>query len=401
MTRFLLATTALVAASASAFAADLPARTAAPFVSSQSVFSWTGFYMGGFIGGAKTSSSSRLTYGELPNSGVGFANGSATSTWFNGYATGTPSATTPGLTADGYHVSYYNSGSPSSSENVNNPVVNGNAQYAAAPATVSQRSLVGALGLEAGYQHQIGSVVLGVVADMSLLSRATSANSSSTGQFYRQSTQNGSASGNNNSGDATTITGTVSTNNDGSSSYSSSVNVAPKWLSSLRLTAGIANDRLLTFVSGGLAVGSVQSNISSAYSDSVSSTCSGTGGSYYHDGYWGYIQGYVHASCGGSTPAVTAQSAENQNTSALWAHKSTKILTGFAVGGGFAYALGSNTILKLEGYYYNLGNVNVTVNGTGTTSTNGGNATATNVASYTVNTKVDGILGRTGIAVRF
>jgi outer membrane immunogenic protein len=54
MKKILLSTVALVSLSAGALAADLPARrmAPAPFVAAVPVFTWTGFYVGGNIGGA-------------------------------------------------------------------------------------------------------------------------------------------------------------------------------------------------------------------------------------------------------------------------------------------------------------------------------------------------------------
>jgi outer membrane immunogenic protein len=50
--KLLLSTVALVAVSSAAFAADLPSRSAPPvYVPPPPVFSWTGFYVGGEIGG--------------------------------------------------------------------------------------------------------------------------------------------------------------------------------------------------------------------------------------------------------------------------------------------------------------------------------------------------------------
>jgi len=54
MKKLLLATTAVVCLASSAFAADLPARTytkAPPYVP-EAVYNWTGFYIGGHLGGA-------------------------------------------------------------------------------------------------------------------------------------------------------------------------------------------------------------------------------------------------------------------------------------------------------------------------------------------------------------
>ncbi len=55
MKKFLLAATALVALTAHAAAADLPARTytkAPVYTAPAAVYNWTGFYIGGHVGGA-------------------------------------------------------------------------------------------------------------------------------------------------------------------------------------------------------------------------------------------------------------------------------------------------------------------------------------------------------------
>ena len=55
MKKFLLSTAALVALAAPALAADLPARpyTKAPaYTAPAVVYNWTGFYIGGHVGGA-------------------------------------------------------------------------------------------------------------------------------------------------------------------------------------------------------------------------------------------------------------------------------------------------------------------------------------------------------------
>src|SRR5580704_14623046 len=55
MKKFLLATAAMIAFAAPAFAADIPARTytkAPAYTAPEAVYNWTGFYIGGNIGGA-------------------------------------------------------------------------------------------------------------------------------------------------------------------------------------------------------------------------------------------------------------------------------------------------------------------------------------------------------------
>jgi outer membrane immunogenic protein len=54
MKQLLLGAAALIATAGSAFAADMPARTytKAPITPPQAIYNWTGFYIGGHIGGA-------------------------------------------------------------------------------------------------------------------------------------------------------------------------------------------------------------------------------------------------------------------------------------------------------------------------------------------------------------
>jgi outer membrane immunogenic protein len=57
MKKFLLGTVALAALASPAFAADMPARTytkAPPYTAPAVVYNWTGFYIGGHVGGAFT-----------------------------------------------------------------------------------------------------------------------------------------------------------------------------------------------------------------------------------------------------------------------------------------------------------------------------------------------------------
>ncbi|MBR0753384.1 porin family protein [Bradyrhizobium jicamae] len=57
MKKFLLGTAALAALASPAFAADMPARTytkAPPYTAPAVVYNWTGFYIGGHVGGAFT-----------------------------------------------------------------------------------------------------------------------------------------------------------------------------------------------------------------------------------------------------------------------------------------------------------------------------------------------------------
>src|SRR3984957_12702486 len=61
MKRLLLGTAAVIALAAPAFAADMPARTytkAPAYTAPEVVYNWTGFYIGGHVGGAFTGNNS-------------------------------------------------------------------------------------------------------------------------------------------------------------------------------------------------------------------------------------------------------------------------------------------------------------------------------------------------------
>ena len=61
MKKLLLGAAAVIAFAAPAFAADLPARTytkAPAYTAPQAVYNWTGFYIGGHVGGAFAGDSS-------------------------------------------------------------------------------------------------------------------------------------------------------------------------------------------------------------------------------------------------------------------------------------------------------------------------------------------------------
>jgi outer membrane immunogenic protein len=65
-TKFVFATAAAALISTSAFAADLPARTYTKAPVMPTVFNWTGFYIGGFVGGAFADGNARATEPSTP-----------------------------------------------------------------------------------------------------------------------------------------------------------------------------------------------------------------------------------------------------------------------------------------------------------------------------------------------
>jgi len=81
MKKLLLGTAAVIAFAAPAFAADLPARTytkAPAYTAPEAVYNWTGFYIGGHVGGAFAGNSSlqgsdaRFLGGEGPTDVLAF-----------------------------------------------------------------------------------------------------------------------------------------------------------------------------------------------------------------------------------------------------------------------------------------------------------------------------------------
>ena len=69
MKRLLLGTAAIIAFAAPAVAADLPARTytkAPAYTAPEAVYNWTGFYIGGHVGGAFGGSSLDGSDARLP-----------------------------------------------------------------------------------------------------------------------------------------------------------------------------------------------------------------------------------------------------------------------------------------------------------------------------------------------
>jgi outer membrane immunogenic protein len=246
-----------------ALAADLPSRKEPPLapVIYAPAFTWTGFYVGVNAGGAWTSTSGHLNF-------FGF-----------GGNTGAAVAGFQGL--------------PLLNNNNNN---NGN--------------FTG--GLQAGYNYQIGSFVIGAETDINYL--GSNSNKSGFGQFYY--------------GDplGPLVGGAVGGANDPYSGFYR-VNASKNnnhYFGTVRARLGYAVDRALFFVTGGLAYGG-----GNGASGSVS--------------YWA-----VPLAVGpvGAPNAFYASNGTNNSNSHV----------GWTLGGGVEYAFTNNWTVKLEYLYANLGN---------------------------------------------
>jgi outer membrane immunogenic protein len=197
----------------------------------------------------------------------------------------------------------------------------------------------------------------------------------------------------------------VNVANNGNSSFSQSIQAGPQWLGTARLSTGVAMDRVLLYATGGFAYGEANMAVSATYRDTANSVCSGNFGNSVGGTAGSEGVGY---SCNGG---VNTGSSFTYSNAAQWQGNRSKLMTGFAVGSGMAYAMTDNIILKLEGYYYNLGSISTTAYGTGTqtlTVNSGGNPAGatpgTRVASVTpfsVSRQIDGFIAKVGVQFKF
>jgi len=200
MKNYFLASVALAAFSASAMAADLPTRAAAPApVYAAPVYSWQGFYVGATAGYARSSNQADYSYGVPVDSEA--------------------APLIAGALAGGYL--------PTRLGSKNNGGFTG--------------------GVTAGYNFQSGSFVYGVEADVQSLKTKSSSFASGdmpgTVQIRPQII-------------ASTPTGSYS---DDTVSFGAGTKGSANWLGTLRARAGIAFDRALVYGTGGLAFGGVKS----------------------------------------------------------------------------------------------------------------------------------------------
>jgi outer membrane immunogenic protein len=227
-------------------------------------------------------------------------------------------------------------------------------------------------------------MVFGLNADFMLMSQPNSHSWDNDGSIDTHRTSTSTVSFNDSS-----ISAQAEETLNGSNNFQGELSVAPTWLSTLRATMGVAQDRALFFVSGGFAFGRVNTSFDANYSDNIHYSCTGSSASESY--------GSVSTDC----PATNANFASEAN----WHENKSENRIGFALGGGVAYAMTDNMILKLDGLYYNLGTVKVTAHGTGTTTTtidgisDGG--VSTPVADINISQKVDGALARVSVAYKF
>ncbi len=446
-------------------AAAIPAYAPRPY-------DWSGFFVGGFAGAGTDSHSPQLsvpTSGVAQGNDIGFAGSNLNNSYSvlsqpyyylsngaNSGATLTQNGSTanintnlvaPGYTSYTATATSANFGASTSTFGASNNLgpttpgsttgtasfynLNGDATNSQLTTNSSTHRQLGMLGGELGYRKQFGQFVLGVEADGGYIDGRNTQTTNSTGQFSNSQGANTVASAN----ECTTITNTATGNgnytnacsgavtpnsstgnvtvvNNGNSSFSQSIQAGPQWLGTARLTAGVAMDRALFYATGGFAYGEADLAVASTYRDTANSVCSGsTSGTAGNNGIGNSGSTGVGFTCNGGANGVG--SSYTYSDAAQWSGSNSRLLTGFAVGSGMAYALTDNIIFKLEGYYYNLGSISTTAYGTGTqtltvnsgnspvaASPNGYNKAAV-VTPYSVSRSIDGFIAKVGVQFKF
>jgi len=420
-------------------------------------YSWSGFYVGVYGGVSGDANNPQLgvpTYGTLQGNDIGFAPSALNNSYgvmsqpYNALANGTNSnagalGTLNGPFGTGY-TTYTATGSSQSYANTapvtlfgvttsNNGLVNngassanvtpynnlpGNRTDSQLSTTNESRRLLATIGGEIGYRHQFGMFVLGVEADGGYIDGKRTQSSNTTGQFSNSQGANitataaecTSGNGGNPAGCGSALTnssnGSVNVANNGNSSFSQSITAGPNWLGTARVSGGVAVDRVLLYATGGLAYGQGSIAAAATYRDTANSVCSGNATSPTAGSVGGFTS--VGYSCNG---VANTGSSFTYSDSASWSGNYSKMMVGYAIGTGAAYAMTDNLILKLEGYYYNLGTLNTTLNGVGsqTLTVNSGagpigstpGTRVASVSSYTVSRKIDGFVAKVGLSLKF
>jgi opacity protein-like surface antigen len=433
----LIATAAVVGLVSTASAADLAYKVRQPVMAAPA-YSWTGFYGGVFGGGAQTGNSN-LNIVADPAAGqtvvVGpAANGSAPvfSQAYNNLANGGVGQVSNLINPTGVNcLGLVNCNVGGAAATAITPNTNpGFRTDAMLPTSQNASQLAGLAGLEIGARKQFDNrFVLGIGADIMAFTHGGSTSSSSNGSFFNSNgfTGNSAATacidvfvlGTCQQVQTLTAAGSVLTVNSGGSALNLAINASPNWIGTVRGSAGYAFDRVLIFGSAGLAYSDGGMSVRGSYKDTVTSACSGVSGSLASAangaGSPGFAQ--VNYSCGG-TALNSASVSQVTSTSVTYSGNHAGILTGFAAGGGMAYAVSDHVSLTLEGMYYNLGTVRTTVTGTGTQTTtttttpiivNGVGAGPTQVtavapataSSFTVSKMIDGAIFKGGIQFKF
>lgn len=367
MFRALMSGVSFAALCAAATAADLPTRTnaSAPYLSPATSFNWTGLYAGVHGAGSYDLSKARATYQPyvMSSGGAPVANYGQGGSGAFGLFNNPPAGSVP-FASEMYLAPLFYGG-----------ITSGSGGFTTIPSMPSAptvfnngRGMVG-YGAELGYNHQIGSLVVGAAVDITMFNRARKNTWSSRGDYGAVGTDSGSGSS---GGYVDQYTYAAA------HEISGLTQVSTEWLGTARLKAGFAQDRFLVYATGGLAFGRVAMRSSMQSNDVALVSCTRISGS---------------GDCGADG---------SLGSEASWAASNSAVRTGFAVGAGLEYAVSKNFSIKAEGLYYDLGRTRLTVPGTGSYSYDdflGGSAGSGSgpVSPYTVEKKNNGVVLKVGI----
>jgi len=442
----LVATAAAFGLVSSAFAADLPVKAPRPLP--PPIYTWTGFYGGVFGGGAFADPQNYGITADPTAVNTVMVGPAATGGYpiysqaYNNLANGGVGQVTNTIIPGGVQCSGYTNCNPTvTPPALTNITPNTNPGYrtdSTLPTSLNSSQLAGLGGIEIGARKQFdNNFVVGIGADIMGFTRGGASTYNSTGSFYNT---NGFTGNSEAVGCITAIgapantcsqfqnldtSGSVMTVNSGGSKLNLAINSNPNWLGTVRASAGYAFDRLLIFGSAGLAYSDSPMSVSGSYHDTATSACSGVSNVYSAaGGNTGGTSGqsFVGYQCGAAA-VNSASVSQVTNTSITYSgNHGGGILTGYAAGGGMAYAVSEHISLTLEGFYYNLGTEHVTVTGSGTTSTTtttvgatgtsvGGVTTtpstivttngAASATSFVVSKMIDGAVFKGGIQFKF
>lgn len=241
-----------------ALAADLPVRVAAPapVMVAAPIFTWTGFYVGGNVGWART------------NNRVSYAPGDAYAGPFFRAARLDPFVPVAGgeippidaaivgrEVRDAFRDRINAFAEPQNAELLGDPALLGTGNSG------RRNGFTG--GLQMGYNVQFGSLVFGVEGDFNWMGGRGRGGSASTGDFwfggeyYPQAGALNFYDGLNGGGLVNNLAGVdTGVRNPAGTSYNGAVSTtgsSSKWLSTLRGRAGFAFDRFMVYGTGGLA----------------------------------------------------------------------------------------------------------------------------------------------------
>jgi outer membrane immunogenic protein len=215
-------------------------------------------------------------------------------------------------------------------------------------------SVQGLVGGTIGYNYQFPNmVVVGLEADGAWLSKPQSHTTSNTSPY--------------------TFAGPCGSCGQGFQTGKITNEYGARSIGTVRGRLGYGFDRALVFVTGGFAFGQVKS----------STTAQGT-----------FNQ----------TLQTCCSPLQLNNGQVNFAGSSSKTKTGYALGGGFEYALTHNLIAKFDALYYNLGKVSTTGTGRGTCNFACGSCTDSRTGSatpYKATHTVDGVMTRVGLNYKF